>query len=134
MAATGQQIVELARTIASQATAIAEGTLTGSLYGAACLIMSNAETLKAWVPDDRAIVTTPEPNIPDWNAIFAEVVAFQDEFMPLHDNERGMADEIYEAWEKAGKPAGVRDFGVRDFARGFLMDRMEQAEAAADGI
>jgi len=45
--------VALARAIAQSATAIANGTLTGPLVGAAKLMLSNVETLVAWAEDAR---------------------------------------------------------------------------------
>jgi hypothetical protein len=54
MTATEQQIRDLAATIADQAQAIADGTLTGPLYAHARLVLRNAELLAAWVPDDRS--------------------------------------------------------------------------------
>jgi hypothetical protein len=69
MTATEQQIRELAGTIADQAQAIKDGTLTGPLYAHARLIRNNAETLAAWAatlgtgPDARQ--GEPEPGIRD---------------------------------------------------------------------
>lgn len=52
--ATIQQRRELAEVIANQAEALANGTNTGSQYGAVQLLKSNVETLAAWTPDDRS--------------------------------------------------------------------------------
>jgi hypothetical protein len=49
-----RQYRELAATIADQAQAIADGTLTGPRYGMARLLLRNAECLVAWTPDDRS--------------------------------------------------------------------------------
>jgi hypothetical protein len=49
-----KQYRELAATIASQAQAIADGTLTGPCYAHARLILRNAEQLAAETPDDRS--------------------------------------------------------------------------------
>lgn len=53
MAATEQQITELASAIGGQAHAIAQGTLLGTRYAAAQLLRNNVDTLVAWVRDDR---------------------------------------------------------------------------------
>jgi hypothetical protein len=68
-----KQYRELAATIADQAQAIADGTLTGPRFGMVQLIKRNAETLAAWTPDDRSgmpdpqldEVAGPEPGIRD---------------------------------------------------------------------
>jgi len=57
MTATEQQIRDLAATIADQAQAIRDGTLTGPLYAHARLIRNNAETLAAW-----AVMPGTEPD------------------------------------------------------------------------
>jgi hypothetical protein len=49
-----KQYRELAATIADQAQAIADGTLSGPRYAVASLLLSNAKTLFAWTPDDRS--------------------------------------------------------------------------------
>jgi hypothetical protein len=49
-----EQRIDLARTIASQAQAIADGTLTGPQYGAVRRLLANAEMLVAWTADDRS--------------------------------------------------------------------------------
>lgn len=51
MPATQAQIRNLARTIAAQAGAIADGTLTGPVYAQARGILSNTETLAACLHD-----------------------------------------------------------------------------------
>jgi hypothetical protein len=43
----------LAEAIANQAQAIADGTVTGPMYGAVQRLKSNIETLVAWTEDDR---------------------------------------------------------------------------------
>jgi hypothetical protein len=43
-----EQRIELAQTIANQAQAIADGTVTGPEYSAVRLLVGNAETLLAW--------------------------------------------------------------------------------------
>jgi hypothetical protein len=53
MAATQDQIRELADTIAAQAQAIADGAVTGPLFAAVRRLRSNVDTLEAWCPDDR---------------------------------------------------------------------------------
>jgi hypothetical protein len=52
---------ELAATIADQAQAIADGTLTGPRYARARLILRNAEVLVSWTPDDRSGMTPAAP-------------------------------------------------------------------------
>jgi hypothetical protein len=56
-----KQYRELAATIASQAQAIADGTLTGPCYAHARLILRNAEQLAAETPDDRSGMPAAEP-------------------------------------------------------------------------
>lgn len=51
--ATEEQIQELASAIAEQASAIADGTLTGPRYAAVRRLINNVDTLRAWVGDDR---------------------------------------------------------------------------------
>lgn len=53
MPATPEQIRDLARTIAYQATAIADNLLPGSVHAAVALLANSVSTLQAWVPDDR---------------------------------------------------------------------------------
>lgn len=53
MAATEQQIVELAGTVATQAEAIAQGTVRGPRYAAVARLRENVDTLATWVGDDR---------------------------------------------------------------------------------
>jgi hypothetical protein len=60
MTATGKQIRECAESIAAQAQAIADGTITGPLWTQARKILFNAELLAAWVPDDRSAEHTHE--------------------------------------------------------------------------
>jgi hypothetical protein len=51
----GKQYRELAATIADQAQAIADRTLSGPRYAvASLLLLSNAKTLFAWTPDDQS--------------------------------------------------------------------------------
>lgn len=45
---------ELAATIAAQAQAIADGTVTGPQWAAARRLLGNAGTLMAWTDDDRS--------------------------------------------------------------------------------
>lgn len=49
-------IRELADRIATQARAIAEGTLIGPRYAAINRLQDNLDTLAAWVGDDRPII------------------------------------------------------------------------------
>lgn len=58
MTATTAQRRDLAAAIAQQATALAEGTVTGPEHGAVARLVANVETLAAWTPDDRD--TRPE--------------------------------------------------------------------------
>lgn len=51
--ASPQQISELAETCASQAAAIAAGTVLGPRYAAALRLQGNVDTLLAWLDDDR---------------------------------------------------------------------------------
>jgi hypothetical protein len=51
--ATEAQIRQLANDIAMQASAIAEGTLTGPRYAALRRLTDNVDTLSHWVGDDR---------------------------------------------------------------------------------
>lgn len=51
--ASPEQVRELANAIASQARAIADGTVNGAVFGAVCRVLHNAETLRAWTRDDR---------------------------------------------------------------------------------
>lgn len=53
MSATETQIQELAETIATHATAIAEARVQGPLYAAVRRLEDNVDTLKQWVGDDR---------------------------------------------------------------------------------
>lgn len=53
MAATEEQIVELASVIASQAQAIADGMVVGPRHSAAKRLADNVDTLTAWIGDDR---------------------------------------------------------------------------------
>ncbi len=53
MAATEDQIRDLSSTIAAQAQALADGTVTGPRYAAVLRLSNNVETLAAWVSDDR---------------------------------------------------------------------------------
>lgn len=55
MPATPEQIRDQARVIAYQATAIADGLLSGPVYAAVALLANNVKTLQAWVPDDREV-------------------------------------------------------------------------------
>ena len=48
-----EQRIALARTIADQAQAIADGTVTGPQHAAARRVLANAKTLLAWTADDR---------------------------------------------------------------------------------
>ena len=48
-----EQRIALARTIADQAQAIADGTVTGPQHAAARRVLANAEMLMAWTADDR---------------------------------------------------------------------------------
>ena len=48
------QYEDLARTVAAQAEALANGTYTGPAYGLARLLASNAAMLSAWTADDRS--------------------------------------------------------------------------------
>lgn len=50
VSATPEQIRDLAAAISEQAAAIATGRLVGPLSMAVARILSNAETLRAWVP------------------------------------------------------------------------------------
>jgi hypothetical protein len=52
--ATVQQRRELAATIAAKAQALADGTLTGPEHAAAKLILSNAQMLLDWTPDNQS--------------------------------------------------------------------------------
>jgi hypothetical protein len=54
MSATQAQREELAGTIATQAQAIKDGTVTGPQWGHARRLLANAETLVAWTEDDRS--------------------------------------------------------------------------------
>jgi hypothetical protein len=56
---------DLAAAIASQAQAIADGTLTGPRHAMAKLILRNAELLVAWTPDDRSGMPGTEPALHD---------------------------------------------------------------------
>jgi len=59
------QYRELAATIAAQAQAIADGTVTGPLRGAVARLAANADTLRAWTADDRSGVASPTPHDPN---------------------------------------------------------------------
>jgi hypothetical protein len=46
-------VTDLASAIAAQAQAIADGTVIGPVYAAVQRLLANANTLAAWIPDDR---------------------------------------------------------------------------------
>ncbi|HEY0640268.1 MAG TPA: hypothetical protein VGD67_21775 [Pseudonocardiaceae bacterium] len=52
--ATQEQVTELARAIAAQAQAIADGTVVGPRYAAVRRLAANVDTLQCWTPDDRS--------------------------------------------------------------------------------
>jgi hypothetical protein len=52
-----RQYHDMAATIAAQAQAIADGTITGPRFAAASRLLGNAKTLMAWTPDDRSGVS-----------------------------------------------------------------------------
>jgi hypothetical protein len=52
--ATPAQRAELAQTIATQAQALADGTVIGPEYAAWRRVLANVQTLVAWTPDDRS--------------------------------------------------------------------------------
>lgn len=49
-----RQCRDLAATIATQAQAIADGTVIGPRHGAVRRLVSNVQTLVAWTDDDRS--------------------------------------------------------------------------------
>lgn len=53
MAATEDQITDLAHTIANQAEALATGSVVGPRYAAIKRLQNNVDTLATWVGDDR---------------------------------------------------------------------------------
>jgi len=53
MAATEDQITDLAHTIANQAEALATGSVIGPRYAAIRRLQNNVDTLATWVGDDR---------------------------------------------------------------------------------
>lgn len=53
MAATEDQITDLAQVIANQAEAVATGNVVGPRYSAIKRLQNNVDTLAAWVGDDR---------------------------------------------------------------------------------
>lgn len=55
MAATEQQVRELAETIGAQADAIATGRIVGPRFAAVLRLRENVDTLASWVDDDRQI-------------------------------------------------------------------------------
>ena len=60
--ATANQVEELARVIADQAAAIADGAVVGPQYAAVLRLRENVDTLAAWVEDDRAHSASPSMN------------------------------------------------------------------------
>lgn len=57
MNATDDQIRDLARTISTQAAAIADGTVIGPRWAAVRRLADNVDTLTAWTTDDRSGAT-----------------------------------------------------------------------------
>lgn len=64
MKATPEQVRQLAATIAVQARAIAEGTITGSVFVAVSRVLATAEVLQGWTPDDRQGAAGEAPRAP----------------------------------------------------------------------
>lgn len=59
MICTETQLRELAATIAAQAQALADGTLTGPRYGHVRRLAANVDMLKAWTADENPASVTP---------------------------------------------------------------------------